>query len=250
MKLTSSIIVTRAIGRKPDGIPAPEAGQCAYCGLDIAVGDLYVPFSVGAGFMDELSLAVRGSSMACGHCAVLMGADALRETSHGVFSLEEGVKPFRKWADIGRALTEPPHGPFVAVYATANNQHMAWRAPVNLSRDLFYVRVGLRDLRIRRQAMLDAVESAVRLAEFMGRKPTAKSLANPFAVLSSDLKDSATMHGKFIFRGDKATFAEAARALPSDFKAISNLSLGETWALRFLMSPNAGQTEDAQTPTA
>lgn len=244
MKITSSVIVARALGKRPDGIPTEEHGNCAYCGLDIATGDACVPFSAGSAFMDDLSLASRGSLMTCGHCAVLMGAEALRETSHGVFSLEEGAKPFRKWADIGRALTAPPRGAFVAVYATANNQHMAWRAPVNFSRDMFYVRVGLRDLRIRRKAMLDAVDSAVRIADFMGRKPTAKSLANPFAVLSSDLKDSADAHGKFIFQGDKATFAEAARALPSDFKALLNLSLGETWGLRFLMSPNAGQTED------
>jgi CRISPR type IV-associated protein Csf1 len=215
----------------------------------IAPGDMCIPFSAGAGFMDDLSLAARGSSWTCGYCAVLLGVEGLRASGYGMFSLEDGALPFRKWGDIAKALENPATPPFVAVYATANNQHMAWRAPVNLSRDVFYVRIGLRDLRIRRPFTLRAVEAAVKIGEFMGVAPTKSSLPHPYATLSSDLKDhghghlrvSATSKGR-----GKVLLAEAREALPEEFSYLDGLTLGETWAMRFLLSPNAGQKAETE----
>lgn len=241
MKLSSSVIVARAWGKTPDGVPAPHAGRCAFCGLEIAEGDPYVPFEAGSYFMDDLTLAARGSGMTCGHCVHLLSAQGLRDSGHGIFSETDGALPFRKWADIARALREPPRPPFVAVYATANNQHMAWRAPINFSRDLFYVRVGLRDLKIRRPVLLAAVDACMRVGEFMGIPATAKSLSHPFIHLSNDLKDHA--HSLLRRKGPNdtsPTLEEAAQALPRELELIGGLTLGETWALRFLLSPNAG----------
>lgn len=235
---TSSVVIAAALGLSPDGVPAKKEGDCAYCGLRIHEGDPHVPFQAGPAFMDDHSLAAKGSDMVCGCCAQLLSAESLRATGYGVFH-SGGVMPFRKWADITAALRNPPESPFVAVYATANNQHMAWRAPVNYSRDLFYVRVGLRDLKIRRPVLLRAVDACVRLGEYMGVKPTEKSLAHPFAVLSNNLKDPA--HEVMRRNGDKATLEESAAALPDDFALVSGLTLGETWGLRFLLSPNAGK---------
>jgi len=232
--ITSSQIVTTALGLKPDGVQAKESGCCTYCGAQIAPGDLCAPPTFGPGFMDDLSLACRGSSMVCGHCVPLMSAQSLLATSHGVFS-QEGVRPFRKWADVGRSLQDPPSSPFVMVYATSNNQHMAWRARVNLSRDLFYVRVGLRDLRIRRRVLLDAVAACERIAKHLGIEPSDKSLANPIATLSSDMKEA---HGDLRIRSHEMTSVEKHYA--SDMHLLRSLSLGESWGLRFLLSPKAG----------
>lgn len=165
--LTSSVIVLKALGRDVDGAPAKEAGVCALCGLAISPGDLQSPLALGAGFMDDLSLAARGSQVICGYCGPLLTADGLRVSGYGAFSAA-GAAPFRKWADVARQLEEPPSPPFVMAYATANNQHMAWRSPVNYSRDVFYVRVGLRDLKIRRQRLLAAVETCRVLGEAIG----------------------------------------------------------------------------------
>lgn len=241
----SSTIVLRALGWAPDGVPAKKEGTCAYCGQPIHVGDLHVRFSAGPAFMDDLSLADRGSGMTCGYCVPLLSRDGLMASGYGVFSERGGVTPFRKWADIAAALREPPEPPFVAVYATANNQHMAWRAPVNLSRDLFYIRVGLRDLKIRRPMLLDAVGQCQKIGEFMRVPPTPKSLSHPFVVLSSDLKDG--QHTRLRYRGpkeDDPSLEDAMAALPDAFSALFNLTLGESWGLRFLLSPGAGTSSD------
>lgn len=235
MKLTSSVIVAAALGRAPGGVPATHDGHCAYCGLSIQVGDLVTKFFAGAQFTDDLSLACRGSDMTCGHCAVLMSSEALRETAYGAFH-SGGVSLFRKWKDIAAALTEPPAAPFVMTFATANNQHMAWRAPVNLSRDLFYVRVGLRDLKIRRPRLLAAVKTAERMGLQVERTSSPKTLAHPFVGLSPDLKDVSA--GLLVPK----VWTQCA---PEDIQEMLSLTVGELWALRFLLSPGAGKTEDA-----
>lgn len=239
LNLTSSVIVARALQLIPEGERSQETATCAFCGLHIAPGDTRAPFSVGPSFTDDASLAARGSKWICGHCAALTTQDGLRQSGHGVFA-GDGVRPFRKWTDISAALINPPQGPFVMVHATRNNQHMAWRAPVNFSRDLYYVRVGLSDLRIRRPVLQPAVQACARIAAHMGIGATEKSLPHPFATLSPDLKDSHTVLRR---RGPEKTspgIEDAAKKLPDDFALLHSLSLGESWALRFLLTPGAG----------
>ena len=249
MKLTSSMVVAQAMGLAADGVPAQKDGHCAFCGAEIHVGDPYVPFSVGQAFMDDLSLAARGSDMTCGYCVHVLSADGLRKTGYGVFSLEDGFIPFRKWGELAAALMEPPKPPFVMTYATANNQHMAWRAPVNYSRDLFYVRVGLRDLKIRRPKLKAAFEVCQRAGIAMwgesSASSTRKTLPNPFRNLSSDLKDSThadlTM-AQFSHTVKNFEHLEHDVQYQADLKFLQGLTLGETWALRFVLTPNAGMT--------
>lgn len=239
LHLTSSVIVARALRLIPDGERSSECVTCAFCGLSIVHGDARAPFSVGPSFTDDSSLAARGSKWICGHCAALTTQDGLRQSGHGVFS-DDGVRPFRKWADISAALIDPPHGPFVMVHATRNNQHMAWRAPVNFSRDLYYVRVGLSDLRIRRGVLEPAVHACSRIAAFMGIAATDKSLPHPFATLSPDLKESHTVLRRRGPEKSSPTIEDVAQKLPHDLAMLHSLSLGESWALRFLLTPGAG----------
>jgi CRISPR type IV-associated protein Csf1 len=250
LPITSSVIVANGVGYEPEGVKAKEDAICAYCGLHIATGDLCAPFSPSAAFMDDISLAARGSPVACGHCSVLLSAEALRTTGYGIFS-ESGMMPFRKWADIANALKNPPAAPFVAVYATANNQHMAWRAPVNFSPDLFYVRVGLRDLKIRRKILLEAVDVCERVGPPFGCVATERTRAHPFQELSADLKGE--NHGRLrnsIFRPTKDQTPEEHAALVEkhrpDIDFLLNLTMGETWALRFLLDTGAALRAAAQ----
>lgn len=251
-QLTSSMVVAKALGLEPDGVPAKISGNCAYCGAEIEPGDMVVPFTASPAFMDDLSLAVRGSDMTCGYCVHHLSADGLRQTGYGVFSVTDGVKPFRKWLDVRAALLEPPATPFVMVFATANNQHMAWRAPVNYSRDLFYVRVGLRDLKIRRAKLIEAVSVCERMAAkiYADREinTAKKTLPNPFIGLSSDLKDSghADLSRAMPYANSKNQHLADDAEYMADLKYIMRLTLGETWALRFVLTPNAGQQADEE----
>lgn len=250
IKYTSSMIVTQARGLEPDGIPATKNGHCAFCGVEINVGNPYVPFSVSGGFTDGLSLACKGSDMTCGWCVHSISADGLRNTGYGVFSLNEGVRPFLKWTDIRTSLLNPPEGIFVMTYATANNQHMAWRAPVNYSRDLFYVRVGLRDLKIRRRKLIEAIDVCARTALAMGRGASSgKTLPHPFGGLSPDLKD--VTHASLAWAINISTTEKYAHLkddaiYQADLAFLQDLTLGETWALRFVLYTPSGDKDDSQ----
>lgn len=223
------------------------------CAADIPQGGLHVALALGSGFTDDLDMGARGSHMVCGHCVPLMGRAGLMASGHGVFSAA-GVQPFRKWADIAQALLEPPEPPFVMSYATAKNQHMAWRSPVSYSRDMFHVRVGLRDLKIRRPVLLQAI----RLCQHLGSHPEvetrkqgttqAKTLPNPFISLSPDLKDVDAGQIKPKVRAIlESASAAAGRDAGADdatheaIRQILNLTQGEVWALRFVLTEDAAQ---------
>lgn len=240
---TSSAIVVSGMGMKPIGEPSNTETVCAMCGVHIGIGALCTRTPYGQAFTDDLSLAARGRPSVCGDCATLATSNALRQSGFGVFTRTQAL-PFRKWGDIAAALLNPPEPPFVMCYATANNQHMGWRAVVNLSRDAFYVRVGLRDLLVRAATLREAVPACELLGNLPGVKPkgtaTRKTLPNPFVLLSSDLKEPA--HGRL----HPGLNSEAARdAWTPEHDAalglIRSLTLGETWALRFILTPGAGQ---------
>jgi CRISPR type IV-associated protein Csf1 len=235
--ITSSVVVAKALGLAPDGAAAREACSCAMCGLAIEVGDLSAPLALGPSFMDDLSLANRGSQMMCGYCAQLVTVKNLMASGFGAFG--KNARPFRKWADIAASLIDPPEPPFVMVYATANNQHMAWRAPVNFSREAYRVRVGLRDVLIRRDVLRRAVEQCRVLGEALGYSVAGKkTLPHPFAMLTNDLKS--VEHGR-LRRLDKARMEAAGPHAAEALKFVRELTLGETWALRFVLTPDAGK---------
>lgn len=243
-QMKSSEVMVRALGFEPEGAKATEPGTCAMCGTDIQKDDLCAPLRLGPGFMDDLYMAARGSQVICGWCAVCLSVEGLRATGYGAFSLQ-GFQPFRKWNDIAAALADPPEPPFVLVQATANNQHMAWRAPVSWSRELFYVRVGLRDVKIRRSVLLDSLASCVLLGEAANvlattkRKTETKMLPHPFIGLSRDLKENAVeKHGRI-----KPTAYDAVAKDPflqPHLDRIVGMTMGETWAMLFLLVHGAG----------
>lgn len=243
LEISSSVVVVKALGLEPEGVPTAATGICAMCGLQLNPGDLRAPAQYTQSFTDDLSLAARGSPCMCGYCVRLNTVDALRASGFGVFS-KAGTAPFRKWKDVAQALMEPPEPPFVMTYATANNQHMGWRSPVNHSRDVFMVRVGLRDLRIRRQVLDQAVKACELLGTLPGVKsknPSAarKTLANPFVAMSPDLKEPS--HGR-LHPGLHSEEAKAAWT-PKHTEALTlvkALTMGESWALRFILTPGAG----------
>ena len=238
-QLTSSMLITKALGLEPVGVKAKEAGHCAYCGTEIAIGDLCNPFKPSPSFMDRAQLAAPNSLVSCGHCPQVITTDALFKTSAGVFT-EKGMFPFGKWADIGRALENPPDEPFVMCYATAQSQHMGWRAPVNFSKDLYYVRVGLRNLRIRRHVLLEAKEVAMRIAQVYEFEPSKTMLSHPFAGFDTKLKEGKCGELKIneaVSLKDEKYHEkmEKLHKTKNDRLFLQNLTIGEKWGVGFLL---------------
>lgn len=259
---TASQILCTALGVTQDGVPAKAEGLCAYCGTAIAAGDLCAPFSPGESFTNGPDLAARGSPVACAACAYFVGNEGLRASQNGVYSAA-GVLPFRKWADVRRALLDPPEPPFVMLYATAKNQHMAWRAAVNTSRDRFTVRVGQRDLVVDREKLprlvdacavvqatieryrIDKAVAGLSSAAAASRREKAEKEAaaaqakrtmrpHPFVGFAADLKEPKTG----VLRMDLAKLDALSNdpAYHAALTLLQQMTLGDGWALTFALS--------------
>ena len=105
---------------------------------------------------------------------------------------------------------------------------------------------GLRDLLIRAEVLRKAVAACELLGNLPGVKPKStavrKTLPNPFTLLSSDLKEPG--HGRL----HPGLLSEAAQkewtpVHDEALRLVRNLTLGETWALRFVLTPGAGQPQ-------
>lgn len=238
-----SDLVLRALRLEPDGAKSASESVCLCCGKPIHVGDLYAPFGDKPSFMDDLSLAARGSSVTCGACTQLLTVDVMRQISKHAFTADGRVISIGKWDECAAFLREPPEPPFVAVYSTGSAvsaMHLAWRAPVTRSRDLLMVRVGLRDVRIRRPVLLAAEKAARELALKMGYedgKAGGKSgpALNPF-VDNSTTFDSFEFSRFRIERPGGSSLPVAEASLPQNLRFLRDLSLGELWGLVFLLN--------------
>lgn len=252
-----SDIAIAGAGLRPAGVTWNVATRCACCGKPIAPGDLASPTSFGPSFTDDLSLAAH-SGVLCGACEPLMRVDVMRFFARVVVT-REAVFPIG--TDIHRAwfLLTPPEPPFVAVVATTQLQHLVWRTPVTVSRDLLVVRLGQQLLRIRRQVMLDALgwcqevmeayeahlqagaapdsQSGAKKAKAgRGRPaktvvPKAAAARHPFMSLDRNMDDP--RHG--VIRPEIAAMPAARAALDR----LTHLTPGEMWALATLAKRNA-----------
>jgi len=262
--MKSSEVVCRASGLVPDGIRfnAKNDGdhlRCAYCGTEIHDGDLYAPFLTSGNFNDRISLADRDSSHICGWCVKVTEAYGLHHTGYGMFSLVDGVIPFAKSVEIAAGLLDPPTPPFVALQRASKNQHMAWRAPVNLSREMFMIRVGDVDLRVRRPLLLKARQAALRLglrvdAELRGpmnrrtgkRDPYFRGsklsyLPHPFnnAGFDPNFKKLEAPRPWAFHHAIDELLTEDQPQSREDYQLLKTLGLGELWALTFLLRTDA-----------
>jgi len=259
-----SQIVVEALGWLPDGVPSKAHCTCVCCGVHISPGDLWAPISFKRGFVDTSSFAAPGSIDMCGWCAVVTGVEGLQRSARGIFSAA-GVTPFGVWLAMKAALLDPPEPPFVALYATKNNQHMAWRAPISFNRDLFYVRLGEDSLLIRRPILLEALEASSRLRValdeyFQKKKTSSGSKSSPagdalklraksarrvvphvFLRLSSDIKDAD--HGVInpaLYKLDGIRDGK----MGDDIRLLETLTLGELWALTFVTYLGSSEETD------
>lgn len=239
----ASDIVLHALHIAPDGTPSKEESTCLACGKPIHPGDLCAHFDDKPSFMDDLSLAGRGSSVTCGSCTPLFTKPVMQQISKQVFTADGQVIPIGKWDECASFLREPPQAPFVAVYSTGaavSAMHLAWRAPVTRSRDLLMVRVGIRDVRIRRPVLLSAEKAARALALKMGYedgKAGGKSgpALNPF-IGNSVTFDSFDFSRFRVGRADGLSLSIAEASLPQDLRFLRDLTLGELWGLVFLLN--------------
>ena len=223
--MTASELVCRQAGLNPQGAIGTTETFCLMCGRIIHSGEHRSTFRPSSSFMDSPELCARDkSTQVCGYCVHLTNKSLMLKTQL-VCVTQEHVIPAAKLVHKKWLLLNPPEPPFVFLQTETKLSHMIWRTPITVSRNLWYVRLGGRQLTVRLPLVKKALERFKRIAErFEASKPTQK-LRHPFTSLDFELRDLNAWH----IRHDVKPYLHV-----EDFNCITKLRPGEYWALAIL----------------
>lgn len=190
--------------------------HCAFCGKPICTGDLCEPAAaLGEFFSDTRDLAAY-TRRSCPACARVRSKKAMFALQRALVT-EDGIYSIAPAAARAWLFLTPPKPPFVAVLTTATLQHLIWRTPVTVSRDLIVIRHGARLHTVRPSLVAQARDSCLRWHE---ANPQIKW--GPYVML--DRAEEAPTHG---------LLREQVWQMMSQNEKDLFLSLtpGEVWAL-------------------
>lgn len=212
---------------------APTRTRCAMCGTPISQGEKCNDFVPSIAFNDSQYLTDQNSHYLCGYCVQISSKDFLQKRSRSVVA-EGKFWKFASNNDRAYFLLNPPKPPFIMLGTDATQQHLIWRCPVSVSKDVFFVRYGHRLLRIRHAKLLQAVDASKRLSEKLTANQAAnagkgrpKVIRSPYVRIDRMMTD--VTHG--MLRNDTIALAQNNMESSRDVDLLSSLTPGETWAL-------------------
>jgi len=229
--ISPSRLFIEAAGLKPAGsLGASGAGVCAMCGSAHKAGDIVAKFKPDDGFTDYVALRGKGSNLICGYCDAAWCKNVLMNYAKCVVCTE-GVFPAASNPHLAWWLLNPPKGPWTFFQSNQKQQHLVWRAPVNYSDELFFVRYGELVLSVRPAMLAKGKEAAARLAAVASENRKGQAIKSPFARLDRELAQMS--HG--VIRGDLTQIALERVDVANDIAVINSLTAGEMWGLTAVM---------------
>lgn len=158
--ITAPALVRRAAGLKPfSNTTATFDTFCSLCGVPISRGDPCSPreiTSIDKGtFLDHPYMANRHGGQICEDCPPLMGKDFLQKYANALVT-EDGLFKLSSNEEIASFLLSPPETPFVVTISNAKQQHVFWRAPLNLDGQLFRIQFGPSVYSVRHETLMHA----------------------------------------------------------------------------------------------
>lgn len=252
MNLSPSKIIIESLRDHADmDISLPVAGKaehdthCAACGVDLPAGSPTAWLKFGGSFTDWQYLAnqtVRGEAQVCPHCAALFGSNFLQKvqaTASAAIYSSEGTWVMNKDSDRVKLLKDPPKTPFVAYIATTMGQHVAWRAPVTLDRDLIRIAVAREVITINRPLLLRAIDVCKRVMDAIGQDMQDEEEAAQAGKRRG--RPKAVEIPKHPFHSLDRTMEKPRHGQIKDFYRERMLKLGMTAEIEFLESLGEGE---------
>ena len=245
--ISPSALAVSALGLEPSGSKTSDGTEklsCAMCGVPIGKGMRYDLLELAPSFTNKLSMAIPGGTHICGDCKTVLANGEFLQAFATVLVSKDGVFSVMRKENRAAAFLEPPEPPFFISIQNAQQQHMIWRAPVSLSRDLILVRVGEQILRLRRQKLKQAREIVFRLdalrqeIAMAGQSKASKKAVQEYAE-SLFLSDAGTWKYTSTKIGVKASWytklVEAGVVTTAEQNLLSSLNPGEAWALQAVL---------------
>lgn len=230
--LSPSQLVLAATGLPPEGSDTCDERHtglgCAVCGVGLVTGEAVDALALPPSFTNHSSLAHPGQSWRCGACTAVMTRSVFQMGASSVLVSREGIFPIARKEHRSWAFLTPPEPPFIVAVQNAQQQHVIWRSPVTLSKDLILVRVGEQIVKIRRPLLLQACEEAKLIQSVKKEKgrPIKDGIDNP---LVGDWKLQSSSGGQlknFVYK-----LLNEQIVTSSQIPALLSLNAGEAWAL-------------------
>lgn len=140
-------------------LQAVEDDICWLCGGETGGRGIPTKKGIKDTFTDHPWARGQGSKSLCAGCTFCLGNRNLR--NYSILATADGLRhPGR--ADWREILLHPPEPPFVACLAVSGQKHLSFKAPVNLSREVFTVALEEQMVEIvpaKLAACLEAVEN-------------------------------------------------------------------------------------------
>lgn len=242
MITSPSHLAIAALGLAPEGTMAcPENSSCAVCGSLIHEGDLVDGLALPDSFTSRAALAHPEGSYRCGACTAVMTRPEFQMSFSTAIFNRDGYYSIARKENRSWAFLTPPEPPFAICIQNAQQQHVVWRAPVSLSKDILMVRVGEQVIRLRRPALVAARSVALMLNEQLaqsdvkrkpGRPESAEFIRSPF---TADWKLQTVGGGRPA--SWVSDLVEKGQVQPADLAPLECLNGGEVWALNAVLHP-------------
>jgi len=235
MHLSSSALYCAAAKLEPEAYGAvSEDSHCVMCGTFLQAQTAATPVSkktFDQAFNNRLDLRAMTGKYICGECETLWTKDWLQKYSK-TFATADNVYKFASNDQQAAFLLNPPEPPFCAIFSNKQQQHMIWRTPVSLSRELYTVRVDSDLLLIRQSILMEglrAYQHAIAVMASTALARTGRKIKPPAALFSRDL--SLQVMGSV--REDVAELLhETGDQWVLD--ALNGMGMGEWWALNVI----------------
>lgn len=221
-----------------------QDSRCALCGRDIAAGEAVGTFA-------DLPRQTWGESYSmchqstyaphiCAECTMARRSLALTQVWAKALITPAGIYPMMRKTELAYYLLHPPETPFVMVQATAQREHVVWKAQVTTSQDLWWICIGGQNAAMYRPR----VEQAWRAnAEWLAkRREEAKALP-------TKKEQAAAMPTGNLWRANASTYSAgrvSAEAPPDIRKLLESLRPAERWYLSRII--NQSPTDDLSAP--
>lgn len=153
-----------SLGLTPLGEPSEKPFVCRFTGYLHDAGTPVLPGKVSSSFMDAPELSregtetVRDEGLMSGYVSALMSKPVMAKIFNSLITSKGGFK-IAKAVHRKHFLLNLPEPPFlVACGASMNVQHVVWRTPVALSKEVFPIRVGQRIWTVRMDRVRRMIE--------------------------------------------------------------------------------------------
>lgn len=232
----------------PEGVEAEFAGHCGICGKPHAKGDMVDYLVLSKSFTVENAMHDPHSPYRCLHCAAIMDEKEFLFRWGSAVVTENALYPCLKRVHRGHWFLNPPEPPFAFYLQVSKSQHVAWRSPVNYSKDVVFFRLGEDVHKVRTQKVADGLEATKALIEAhkaLYAKKAIKRKPMRTALSFCDMKAQRVGQSEIYLWVNEVV--ELMPDMQMHVKQLLSLTSSEAYALDFVLTENVEQPEPVRT---